>query len=129
MRFIAMYRPAVSESEMKPPTPEMMQGMGALMQEMMEKGLMIGAEGLFPSAMGSRVRLADGQITVNPGPFPEQGNIAMGYAVYQMDSMEDAVTWTERFLHLAGDGECEIRPLMEMGDCCQPMEECAVAAP
>jgi beta-xylosidase len=38
------------------------------------------------------------------------------YAVFQVDTWEDAVYWTTRFLEVLGEGEVELRPIFEPTD-------------
>ena len=72
--------------------------------------------GLQPSSKGARVRLSAGNVTVIDGPFAETKELVASYALLETKSMAEAIHWTTRFLHVLGEGECEIRPLYEPGD-------------
>jgi hypothetical protein len=110
MRFLSIYQGVERDT---PPTEDEMTTMGAFIEESARAGWLLSAEGCLPSAMGARVRLAGGKVTVLDGPFTEAKEIVGGFAIIQANSKEEAITWTRRFLEVAGDGECEIRQLYE----------------
>ena len=99
-----------------PPTQEHMAAMGALIEETMKSGELIETGGLQPSERGFRVRRANGKIVVTDGPFTESKEVVGGYAIVEAKSKEHALQMTKRFLEVAGEGECEVRPMHEMGD-------------
>ena len=111
MRFLAVYRSAETGL---PPSPENMAAMGQLIDEMARAGVLLATEGCQPSSKGSRVRIAGGKFTVTDGPFTETRELIGGFALFQVQSKEEAIEWTKRFLKLAGDGESEIRQLYEV---------------
>ena len=59
--------------------------------------MLIDLAGLLPSAMGRRVRLSGGNRAVTEGPFPESKRLIAGHWVLQVQSMDEAVEWAERF--------------------------------
>jgi hypothetical protein len=67
-----------------------------------------------PSALGARVRLANGNITVTDGPFTESKELVGGFAILQAKSKEEAVELVRNFLRVVGHGECELRQLYEV---------------
>lgn len=110
MRYLSIYK---SVETGRPPSPEHIQKMGQLIEETRRSGALIATEGCLPTSLGARVRLADGQITVTDGPFTESKEVVGGFAILQADSKEAAIELVRKFLHVAGDGECEIRALYE----------------
>jgi hypothetical protein len=52
-------------------------------------------------------------VTVTDGPFTESKEIIGGFAILQADSREQAIEHVRQFLHVAGDGECELRQVYE----------------
>ena len=50
------------------------------------------------------------------GPFAEAKEVIGGYALMQYASKAEAIEAAKRFLEVAGDDECEIRPLYEASD-------------
>jgi hypothetical protein len=65
---------------------------------------------------GTRLRLADGKFTVTDGPFIELKELLAGFAVIQVESLEEAIEWSKRFRLIVGDGESEIVQLFGPDD-------------
>jgi hypothetical protein len=108
MRFMTLYKPG-KESD-APPTQQEMADMGQFIQELAQAGVLIATDGLQPSSKGTRVRIsADGKFTVTDGPFTETKELVAGYAIIQVNSKEEAIELTKRFLKVVGEGESEIR--------------------
>lgn len=112
MRFLSIYKHV---ERGVPPTPEEMTRMGKLVEEGMKAGNLLATEGCMPSAMGARVRLSSGKVSVTDGPFTESKEVIGGLAILQANSKEEAVELVRQFLLVAGDGECEIRRLYDAG--------------
>jgi len=110
MRFLSVFK-AVETG--KPPSPEMMEKMGKLVEDSMRKGEVLATEGCLPSALGVRVRKAGDKVTVKDGPFTESKEVIGGFAILNAGSKEEAVEMTRKFLAVAGNGECEIRQIFE----------------
>jgi hypothetical protein len=111
MRFMMIYRPDPNAAE-GPPSAQHMADMDEFRDEMERAGALLATGGFLPAASGARVRLAGGRVTVADGARETAERIA-GFAIVRAKSKQDAVALAERFLHVAGDGESEIRPLME----------------
>ncbi len=114
MRFLSIYKTVETNT---PPTAEEMATMGKLVEQGFREGWLVATEGCLPSALGARVRRANGKITATDGPFTETKELVGGFAILKANSREEAVELTKRFLSLDGDGECEIRQLYEAGEC------------
>jgi len=117
MRILGLLKtdPA-TEANAPPPSKELMERMGVFLEEMTKAGVMLATNGLLPSAKGKRVRLNNGKITVIDGPFTESKELVASYALFQVDTMDEAVMWTTRFLQVLGQGECELRPIFDPSD-------------
>ena len=115
MRFLSVYKCAERGA---PPTQEEMTRMGKLIEEGMKTGYLVATEGCLPSALGARVRLSAGKVTVTDGPFTEAKEVIGGLAILRANSKEEAIELARQFLSVAGDGECELRQLYE-ADCSQ----------
>lgn len=113
MRFLSIYR---TKETNEPPTPQRMAEMGALIEEMTKAGTLLATEGCLPSSKGARVRRSGEKLTVTDGPFTEAKEVVGGFALLQAKSRAEAIELTERFLKVAGDGECELRQLYEQAD-------------
>jgi hypothetical protein len=112
MKFLSIYK-TVERSA--PPSQEEMSKMGKLIEEGMKAGWLLGTEGCLPSALGARVRLSGGKLTVTDGPFTEAKELVGGFAILRTNSKEEAIELAKQFLPVAGDGECELRQLYEAG--------------
>lgn len=91
-----------------PPSPELMAEMGPFMEEATKAGVLLATGGLAPTSEGVKVDYSDGSFTVTDGPFTEAKELIGGWALVEVASMEEAITWTKRFLRITG-GESRIR--------------------
>jgi hypothetical protein len=116
MRFMTIVKGAETSA---PPPQALMDAIGKLGEEAARKGVMVEMGGLLPTAMGARVRLAGGRLTVTDGPFTEAKEVIGGYAVYAVKSKEEALEWARRFMALhqehwkSWEGEVELRQLYD----------------
>jgi hypothetical protein len=110
MRFLSVYK---APERNAPPTQEEMAKMGKLIEEGMRAGYLIGTEGCLPSALGARVRLHDGKMTVTDGPFTESKEVIGGFAILQANSKQEVLEYVKQFLQVVGGGECEVRQIYE----------------
>lgn len=111
MRYMAIYKPGFEADG--PPSAKEMADMGALIAEMMQKGVLITTDGLQHSKKGARVSINNGTFTVTDGPFAETKEIVGGFAIIEVPSKDEAIAWTKRFLSVVGRGESEIRLMSE----------------
>ena len=105
------------------PSEELIGAMGSYNDELKEAGVLVDLAGLLPSAMGRRVKLSGGDRTVIDGPFTESKQLIAGYWILQVQSMDEAVEWAERFPFEAfsriypgeygAESEVEIRQVFE----------------
>ena len=116
MRFMTIVKSAETSA---PPPQALMDAIAKLGAEAAGKGVMVEMGGLLPTAMGARVRLAGGRLTVTDGPFTEAKEVVGGYAVYAVKSRAEALEWANRFMalhqeHWKGwEGEVEVRQLYD----------------
>jgi hypothetical protein len=105
------------------PSEELLIAMGRYNDELSKAGVIVDLAGLLPSAVGRRVKFSDGNRTVVEGPFPESKQVIAGYWILQVQSMDEAVAWADRFPFEAlsriypgeygATGELEIRQVYE----------------
>jgi hypothetical protein len=100
MRFMSIVKGPDTDA---PPSQELMDAIGKLAQEMVEKGVMLDMGGLLPTATGARIRLSGGKLTVTDGPFTEAKEVVGGYAIMKADSKTEAVEMGRRFMQLHAD--------------------------
>ena len=79
------------------PSEELLGAMGRYNDELNEAGVLVDLAGLLPSVTGRRVKLSEGNRTVVDGPFPKSKQLIAGYWILQVQSMDEAVEWAERF--------------------------------
>jgi hypothetical protein len=112
MKFLSIYKTAERSA---PPSQEEMARMGKLVEDGMKAGFLLATEGCLPSALGARIRMSSGKLTVTDGPFAEAKEVVGGFALLRANSKEEALEMVKNFLQVAGDGECELRQLYEAG--------------
>ena len=88
--------------------------MGPLVEELTRHGVLLATEGLYPTARGARVRLNGKSFAVSDGPFAESKELVAGFVLVKVNSKEQAVQLARRFLQVAGEGNCEIREVIEV---------------
>ena len=114
MKFLSIYKTAERNA---PPSPEEMAKFGKLVEEGFKSGYLVATEGCMPSALGARVRLSGGNLTVTDGPFTEAKELVGGFAILEANSKDEAIEIAKGFIRVAGDGECEIRQLYDAAVC------------
>lgn len=118
MRFLMLLKAGKNSEAGVMPDDELLDAMGKYNEEMMKAGVLLGAEGLHPSAEGARVRFAGGKPRVIEGPFDAKELIA-GLWMIQVKSKEEAIEWAKRAPAPHGEGqagEIELRQLFELED-------------
>jgi len=115
MLFLSLYTPA--EKTSGPPCAEKMAEMGALIEKFTQDGTLVLTGPLGMSGPGgAKIRLNKGSVTVKHGPFSDSTLMgASGYALLRANSRDDVLAKSREFLAVAGDGECELLQVLEMG--------------
>ena len=98
------------------PTEAELATMGALMDESAAAGILLGGEGLRPSAQGVQIEYRNGERTVIDGPFAETKELIGGYAIMQFDSDEQAREWNLRFAQTSGQECVQLRKVLRPED-------------
>lgn len=93
MKFITMVKTLNPDVASFPPR----ELMSAIVQLGMEAGAKMTETG--GMALAGRVTTRNGQM-ITDGPFAEAKEVVGGYAVYELDSEAEIVSWTERFVDL-----------------------------
>ena len=108
MRFMII-RKADADTEAGAMPPQgLFEAMIQYNQEMIDAGVMVGGDGLHPSARGARIKFHGGKPTVTDGPFAEAKELIAGYTMIEVGSREEALEWVKRWPALDGDGEVEL---------------------
>ena len=99
------------------PTQAELEAMTRYNEELLRAGVLLGGEGLQPSARGVRVSLYEGRASVVDGPFVEARELVAGFWLWQVRSREEAIEWARRIPHVGAlPFVVEIRPLFEAED-------------
>ncbi|KAA1182568.1 hypothetical protein FP026_10885 [Rhizobium tropici] len=127
MRFMSI----VTSAHHMAPTPELAEAMGKLADREIKAGRMLDTAGLLPLATGARVTIKDRKLSIVDGPFVEAKEVIGGYAIFELQSKEEAVALAVEFMQLHKDfmpgweGTCEVRAYFEPGaeGICDPLAE------
>ncbi len=99
------------------PSEKLLRDMGKFNEELVKAGVMLAGEGLQPSSKGVRVRFSGKARTVIDGPFAEIKELVAGYWLWQVKSMDEAISWLKRCPNpMIEDSEVEIRPVYSPED-------------
>jgi hypothetical protein len=100
------------------PSAELLTAMGRYNEELANAGILVSGEGLRPSSEGRRVAISSGARTVVDGPFAATSELAAGFWIWKVPSMDEAVEWARRCPEpMPGEKtHLEIRPLYETED-------------
>ncbi|MFB9907749.1 YciI family protein [Allokutzneria oryzae] len=117
MRFLMMHRLDESAPEAWNPSQEFIEQMGAFIQDWTERGILITAEGVHPSAKGALVRKPRGAATTaTDGPFTETKEVIGGFALVNAKDRAEAVELARQYADLFEEIEVEVRQVVEFED-------------
>ena len=122
MRFMGLVMADADTEAGKMPEEKDLSAMGAFIEEATKAGVLLGGDGLKPSAEGARILFDGNKRTVVDGPFAESKELVAGYSILAVDSKEEAIEWTRRFIEVdagirsSGEARCEIRQIFELED-------------
>jgi hypothetical protein len=116
MRILGLLKSDANTEAGALPSVDVIQRMGTFMEEVSKAGILVATDGLKPSSYGKRIKRVDGQVSVIDGPFTESKELVASYALFDVKSWDEAIYWTQRFLEVLGEGECELRPIFEPED-------------
>jgi hypothetical protein len=97
------------------PPEGLVDDMTAFNERLVQAGVLLAADGLYPSEKGVRVRFDGTRRTVIDGPFAEAKELVAGYWLWQVRSLDEAVEWLKQ-APFDGGTEVEIRPIFESDD-------------
>jgi hypothetical protein len=117
MLFMVMHKTnAQMESENAKPDQTIIQEMGKLIGESIEKGMFVNGAGLKRSAERVRIKVEGGKTTVTQGPLTGDNELIAGFAQMRVKSMDEALHWAKRFADVIGDVEMDVGPVVERWD-------------
>ena len=119
MRFMTLLK---SSEDSGPPPPALMEAIANLSEEAATGGTLLEAGGLAPTTVSNRVRLSKGRVLVIDGPFAETKEVVGGYAIFEVNSKQEMIDATVKFMELhrehwpGWEGETEIRQVFGPDD-------------
>ncbi|MFI5931819.1 YciI family protein [Actinoplanes sp. NPDC051494] len=120
MRFMVITKASADSEAGVLPATEDFDTMGKFIEELVDDGVLLAADGLQPSVKGARIYFDGETKTVVDGPFTETKELIAGYWLVEMKSLEECV---ERFkrcpVQRPGSGErtnLEIRQVFQAED-------------
>ncbi len=101
-----------SESEKE----EIRQQHWSVMEDARQKGILLGVEGLKPTALATSVRRQNGAHITMDGPFAETKEQLAGYYILECKDLDEAIEWAKRIPTKCkgADGCIEIRPVADL---------------
>ena len=115
MRFMMLMHPGERPEKGLMPDEKGIAAMMKYNEELTKSGILLGLDGLQPSAKGARITWKDGKPKVTDGPFTESKELLGGYWMIQVKSKEEAVEWAKR-IPADPDQMVELRQVFEMSD-------------
>ena len=118
MRFIVMHKVDANMEAGGPPSQQIIQNMGALVQSSLQSGVFLNGAGLHRSARRARLKCAGGNATVTSGPYDGQHELVASFVMVSAKSLDDAVGHARKLASTLGDPEIEIEigPVVEPWD-------------
>jgi len=117
MRFMIIVKADKNTEAGEMPSEQLLADMGKFNEELANAGVLLGMEGLHPSAKGARVKFSGDKRSVVDGPFAETKELIAGYWLWQVKSKEEAIEWVKRCPNPTGaESEIEIRQVFEAED-------------
>jgi hypothetical protein len=97
MRFMVITKATEDSEAGVLPTTEDFDRIGSFIQELVDAGVLLAADGLHPSSQGARIHFDGDDKTVVDGPFTETKELIAGYYLVEMKSLEECVEWFKRY--------------------------------
>lgn len=101
---------AMSEDEMG----VMMAQYAAFTQAVRESGVLVDGNPLQPTMTATTVRVRDGRVTPQDGPYAETKEQLGGYYVLECADLDEALAWAAK-IPAAASGAVEVRPVFDFG--------------
>ncbi|GAA1592419.1 YciI family protein [Kribbella sancticallisti] len=115
MRYMIINKADESSEAGEFPGPEVVEGVGKLIDDLTKAGVLLFAEGVHRSSIGARVKVSGGKRTVTDGPFAETKELIGGVMVVEVRTKEEALEWAARLAEALND-EVELRKVVEEAD-------------
>jgi hypothetical protein len=84
----------------------------AFLQEVQQRGLLIGGAALLPTSSATTVRVRGGKTMITDGPFAETKEQLAGFYILNCKDLDEAIAMAARIPDAVA-GSIEIRPVIE----------------
>ena len=115
MRYMIINKADVDTEAGRMVSQQVAESVGKVVEDLSKAGVLLFAEGVHRSALGARVKVADGKRTVTDGPFAETKELIGGIIVVDVRTRDEAVEWAARLAEALGN-EVEVRRVVEEAD-------------
>ena len=116
MRFMVMHKVDANMEAGAPPGQQIVQQMGALVQESLKNKVFINGAGLHRSAKRARLETKGGEAKVTKGPYQGQNELLSSFAMIKASSLEEAIERARQLARALGGVEVEVGPVVEPWD-------------
>ena len=117
MRVMVFAKAAEDSENGVPPTAEAFAAMDRFTEELAKAGVLVAGAGLKNNAQAKRIVCDGPGRTVIDGPFAETRELVVGFSIWEVKDMDEALAWAKRAPNLMpGRSEMEIRPFFEAAD-------------
>lgn len=117
MRVMVLVKACKASEAGKMPSEELLTAMMQFNEELSRAGILLAGDGLHPTSKGARVHFSGKDRFVTDGPFAETKELIAGYWLWQVTSLEEALSWVKRCPNPhEEDSIIEIRPVFEADD-------------
>ena len=116
MRFMVMHKVDANMEAGGPPNPQIIQSMGALVQQSLKDGVFTTGAGLHRSARRARLQPGGGSVRVTRGPYSGSNELLASFAMIRAGSLEEAIERARELSRVLGDAEVEVGPVVEPWD-------------
>ncbi len=117
---VMVFSKAAEGMSLGEPTPEALEAFAAMdrfTEELVKAGVFVAAAGLKNDGQGKRIICDGAKRTVIDGPFAESRELIVGFSIWEVKDMNEALAWAKRAPVMPGvKGEMEIRPFYEAAD-------------
>src|SRR5262245_44114357 len=93
---------------------KIMREVGAVMQELKQRGAWVFNGGLAPPSTATVVKLKDGDLVLTDGPYLEGKEHIGGFVVVQTADLDGALEWARKFARVI-TLPIEVRPFQHVG--------------
>lgn len=116
MRFMVMHKQTDEMERGLSAEPEVIEGVGKLVEEAVRTGVFVSGEGLKPSSERVHLAYKNGERTLTRGPFKDKTDLPGGFGLFRVRSEAEAIEWCDKFAEVLGDVELFLGPVVEPWD-------------